>query len=60
MTNIAYLESIPSIGVISVPWTDTCLMPDKIGDFFEFFTVDVSIAVQIKHAEGDFEMSPRS
>lgn len=55
-----YLKSISCIGMISVAIADARLLANQVGNLFELLTVDVSIAVEVEHSEGNFKMTARS
>lgn len=43
-----------------MPRADAGLLTDQRSNFFEFFMIDVAVAVQIEHTKRDFEMPPGS
>lgn len=43
--------------MISMAGSHACLLSYQSGHHFKFFTVDVSIAVKVEHAEGNLKMT---
>ena len=55
----AHLESGPCVAVVPVPGPHAGLTLHEVGHHLELFGVDVAVAVEVEHLEGDLEVAPR-
>lgn len=59
MRSNTHFESVASVSVVPVPGADTALLADECGYLLKLLAIHVTVAVQIEHTKGYFEMATR-
>lgn len=55
-----YLKRVSCVRMVPMTAADARLVSHESGDLLEFLAIDVSIAIQVKHTEGNLKMTLRS